>query len=404
MASKEASSITSIDLGDRPLELLAALPEGDLKQRLTECQQRPPERTRFSIAHRGAPLRLPEHTRESYLAAVRQGAGLLECDVTFTKDKQLVCRHSQCDLHSTTDILTTPLAETCRNPFMPAQFSGGKLRSPATAKCCTSELSLQDFKSLRGRMDNVNSRAINVSEYLQMEEAEPVYGELLSHRESIALFDSLGVDMIPELKEPLTDMPFNGYTRQDYAEQLIQEYRDMGIAPERVWPQSFHLEDVSYWLKSAPDFADQVVFLDGRYNHPGFDQRNPIDLNPDMHSLAESGVQIIAPPLWILLALEDDQIAASPYARAAQRAGLDIMSWTLERSGSLTNGGGWYYQSITPAIQHEGAVFEVLHVLANEVGVLGVFSDWPATVTFYANCFNAQSHVPDGSPAGTDGI
>jgi glycerophosphoryl diester phosphodiesterase len=31
-------------------------------------------------------------------------------------------------------------------------------------------------------------------------------------------------------------------------------------------------------------------------------------------------------------------------------------------------------------------VLEVLDVLAREVGVRGVFSDWPATVTFYASC------------------
>ena len=30
--------------------------------------------------------------------------------------------------------------------------------------------------------------------------------------------------------------------------------------------------------------------------------------------------------------------------------------------------------------------FNVLDVLAQDVGVEGVFSDWPATVTYYANC------------------
>lgn len=29
---------------------------------------------------------------------------------------------------------------------------------------------------------------------------------------------------------------------------------------------------------------------------------------------------------------------------------------------------------------------KVHDVLAQEVGVLGVFPDWPATVTYYANC------------------
>ena len=32
----------------------------------------------------------------------------------------------------------------------------------------------------------------------------------------------------------------------------------------------------------------------------------------------------------------------------------------------------------------------VLDVLARNVGILGIFSDWPATVTYYANCMNLK--------------
>lgn len=28
--------------------------------------------------------------------------GIVECDVSFTSDRELVCRHSNCDLHFTT--------------------------------------------------------------------------------------------------------------------------------------------------------------------------------------------------------------------------------------------------------------------------------------------------------------
>lgn len=28
--------------------------------------------------------------------------GIIECDVSFTSDRELVCRHSNCDLHYTT--------------------------------------------------------------------------------------------------------------------------------------------------------------------------------------------------------------------------------------------------------------------------------------------------------------
>ena len=31
-------------------------------------------------------------------------------------------------------------------------------------------------------------------------------------------------------------------------------------------------------------------------------------------------------------------------------------------------------------------MYKALDVLATQVGILGIFSDWPATVTYYANC------------------
>jgi len=94
-------------LGPRPFYLVEKMKDGPLKTELKQCTG-PFRKTDFSIAHRGAPLQFPEHTKESYEAAAHMGAGVIECDVTFTKDRQLVCRHAQCDLHTTTDILARP--------------------------------------------------------------------------------------------------------------------------------------------------------------------------------------------------------------------------------------------------------------------------------------------------------
>ncbi len=93
--------------------------QGPLKTALKQCSEKPLKKTDFSIGHRGAGLQFPEHTKESYEAAARMGAGIVECDVTFTKDKQLVCRHAQNDLHTTTNILATPLAAKCTQGFTP---------------------------------------------------------------------------------------------------------------------------------------------------------------------------------------------------------------------------------------------------------------------------------------------
>lgn len=385
----KGKSKSSVELGPRPYYLLADMDEGPLKQALQDCanQPRPQQASDFSIGHRGAPLQFPEHTEESYRAAARMGAGIVECDATFTKDRELVCRHSQCDLHTTTNILDTDLAGQCSEPFTPFDSS-----NPASARCCTSDITLAQFKTLKGKMDGSNPRATTVEEYLKgtagwRTDLYSQSGTLLSHRESIALFQQLGVKMTPELKAPQVSMPYEGdYRQQDYANQLIEEYRQAGVPPQDVFPQSFNLKDVRYWIGHHPRYGQQAVYLDGR-DSQGLDPQKPGTWQPDMDTLAGYGVNIIAPPLWMLVTVDgSNRIVPSAYARAARAAGLDIIAWSLERSGPLVNGGGWYYQSIQPAINNDGDTFTLLDVLARDVGVIGVFSDWPATISFYASC------------------
>ncbi len=386
----------SIQLGPRPFYLVNDMDEGELKQALKECTKGPFYRTDFSIGHRGAAMQFPEHTKESYEAAARMGAGICECDVTFTKDKELVCRHSQCDLQTTTNILAIPeLAAKCSEPFTPAEFDAktGEVIKPASAKCCTSDITLKEFRTLKGKMDSANPKATTAEEYMN---ATPGWrtdlytakGTLMTHAESIKLFKSLGMKMTPELKSPSVKMPFDGdYTQEKYAQQMIDEYKKAGVDPKNVYPQSFNLGDVLYWLKNDPKFGNQAVFLDGRYNDKNFDINKPKTWSPTMKELSVKNVKIIAPPMWMLLTADKNgKLVASEYAKRAKGAGLDIITWTLERSGLLKDGGGWYYQTMKGAINNDGDMLTALDVLAQDVGILGIFSDWPATVTFYANC------------------
>ena len=199
---------SSVQLGPRPFYLVDQLEEGELKDKLAACVANI-ERYRhhdFSIGHRGAALQFPEHTKESYEAGRRMGAGILECDVTFTKDGELVCRHAQCDLHTTTNILVTDLASTCRVPFTRAEFdANGERVKPATALCCTTDLTFAEFKSLKGKMDASNPNATTAAEFLGgtpgfRTDLYATGGTLLSHQESIELIGSLGAKFTPELK------------------------------------------------------------------------------------------------------------------------------------------------------------------------------------------------------------
>ncbi|CTQ61852.1 glycerophosphodiester phosphodiesterase family protein [Roseibium album] len=373
----------TIELGPRPAWLVSQMADSDLKDKLKSCIGQPTKRTLFSISHRGAPLQFPEHTEEGYRAGALMGAGILECDVTFTKDKELVCRHSQNDLHTTTNVLATDLAANCTAAFTPA--SGG---NPASAECRTSDLTLDEFKSLRGKMDSADKTAQSAEDYLNgtapwRTELYGLTGTLLTHAESIALFKDLGVKFTPELKAPKVAMPYEGFTQSDYAQKLIDDYKAAGIPAEDVFPQSFNLQDVRYWVENEPEFGKQAVYLDGRRD---LNPMDPSTFSPSMAELKEMGVNYLAPPLFVLLALEDGKIVPSPYAKAAKAAGLDLITWTLERSGPLDAGGGWYYQTIGDVIDGDGRMLEVVDVLAKDVGVMGIFSDWPATTSFYASC------------------
>lgn len=384
LAIQPSAKAASVQLGPRAFFLVNDMDAGPLKDELQKCATGKTTFTMsdFSIAHRGAPLQFPEHSKEGYLAAGRMGAGRIECDVTFTKDQQLVCRHSQCDLATTTDILARPeLAAKCTRPFAPG----------AGAKCCTSDITLAEFKSLTAKMDASNKKASTVADFMNATakwrtDLYSPRATVVSHQESIKLIAAVGAKFIPEIKAPEVAMPFDGtFSQSDYIDKLVGEYVSANILPADVFIQSFNLQDILYLTKNHPEFGKQATWLDARYRSSGFNANNPDTFDPSMDELARKGVKIIAPPMWMLVTTnKDGKLVPSAYAKAAKAAGLDIITWTLERSGPLADGGGWYYQ--TAKVDNDGDMYAMLNVLARDVGVKGVFSDWPATTTFYANC------------------
>ncbi|PNK61968.1 glycerophosphodiester phosphodiesterase [Psychrobacter sp. FDAARGOS_221] len=385
--------------GSRPFYLIDDMDDSPLKQELQACEAQTPKKTDFSISHRGAPLQYPEHTLDGYMAAARMGAGVLECDVAFTKDHELVCRHAQNDLHTTTNILTTPLANQCTQP--PKFDAMGNLTNASDIECRTSDISLAEFKSLHGKMDAADKKATSLTDYMN---ATPTWrtelynqnAQLLSLDEHIALAKSLGLKHTPELKAPSVDMPHIGsdgkpYTQADYRQQLINAYRRAGVAPDDVFAQSFQLSDVLAWQQHDPEFGKNAVYLIDDSNETAdnqtFNKDDPSTWKHSPQQLKAMGVNIIAPATWLLVSSDGQgKLKPSTYAMQAKAAGLDMITWSLERSGPLANGGGWYYTGLEDAINNDGDMYNYIDVLAQQVGVKGIFSDWPTTVTYYANC------------------
>jgi glycerophosphoryl diester phosphodiesterase len=396
---------SSVQVGPRPFYLIDQMSPGPLKQKLEQCSAGPFYKTNFSIGHRGGgTLQFPEHTKESHEAGARMGAGIQECDVTFTKDGQLVCRHDQCDLHTTTNILVTPLAAQCTQPFSPATFdASGKLTKAASALCCTSDLNVSEFKTLKGKMDAFNPNAKTPSEFLGgtanwRTDLYSTGATVLTHKESIELLRELGSKYTPELKGPnrsaklQVESVFGSQAK--YAQAMIDDYKSAGISPRKVWAQSFNKDDILYWIKNEPAFGRQAVYLDDA-NVP-----SEVPSAAELKGYAAQGIKIVAPPMWVLLAVDGaGKIVPSQYAKDAKAAGLDIITWTLERSGRIkeevlptkgTAAPSFYYQTTLNALHNDGDLMTTLDVLAKEVGILGIFSDWSGTVSYYASCMGLK--------------
>jgi glycerophosphoryl diester phosphodiesterase len=378
-----------IQLGPRPFYLIEGLKPGELKDRLEKCTEGPFHRSDFSIGHRGAALQFPEHTKEAYQAGARMGAGIVECDTTFTKDGQLVCRHDECDLHTTTNIVATPLNSKCSVPW------SGPGSSP---KCCTSDLTLAEFKSLRGKMDASNPAATTAEGFLG---GTPSFrtdlytgrGTLMMLAESIALNEENGVKHTPELKAgnpARLAKVFGG--QEQYAQAMIDELRRAHVDPDDVFLQSFNKDDILYWLKHAPEFGKQAVFLDSI--DPTSTPPVPGQTFAEMVALHSKGGRYFAPPFPALLSVQNGKLVPSQYARDIKRAGFKIITWTFERSdlrkGASQAGFYYYFDPAGQVIKTDSDMYIALDVLARDVGIVGIFSDWPATVSYYANCMGLK--------------
>lgn len=375
----------SVQVGVRPYFLVQGMDPSPLKSRLLRCEDGPFRKTDFSIAHRGAPLLFPEHTQESYEAGARMGAGIVECDVTFTKDGKLVCRHDECDLHTTTNIVNTELNASCTVPW------SGAGSSP---RCCASDITLAQFKTLKGKMDASNPAATTAAGYLGgtatwRTDLYNSRGTLLTLKESIALNQRLGVKHTPELKagNPVRVNQVFG-SQANYAQAMINEFKRAGVKPRDVYPQSFNLADVTYWVTHEPAFGKQAVYLDDVDPGAGI----PPLTAAELRAVRAQGVRIFAPPIPALLAVDAsyNKLVPSQYAKDIKAAGLGIITWSFERA-DLRRGAafGGFYAAYDPegrVVKKDSDMYLALDALAQDVRVMGVFSDWPGTVSYYASC------------------
>ena len=313
------------------------------------------------------------------------GADFIECDVTFTKDRELVCRHDQCDLHTTTDVLLRPeLAAKCTKDWA--------YPSPSP-RCCTSDFTLAEIKTLCAKMDASDSKATTREGYVSGGVATwrtTLYSRecprVPTHKEYIQNIKKFGAKFVPELKTPSgVVMPYNSsgiiFSQTDYAQKLVNEYIEENIDPSIVYLQSFLWSDVIYWATKT-GFKNAVA-LEGNddvYNWPR-DQ-----IKSWFQAIKDAGVPVLSPPMPLLAnrTSANATIEVSNYASVALEMGFKIITWSFERDGPLQTGGGYYNSGLYAT--RDGFSYEFLDFMVKKVNITGIFSDWPASVTFYANC------------------
>ena len=212
--------------------------------------------------------------------------------------------------------------------------------------------------------------------------------ETMSLKDQIEQVEAYGLNFTAEAKTPEIEMPFQGnYTQTDFIQQIVDTFDSYNIDPKRVWLQSFLDDDIFYWIDNEPAYGEQAVYLDERADLTADGYEVAVASLP---GLAERGVKIIAPSIYQLVTADNatGEIVPSSYATTAKDAGLEIITWSFERSGPLSiAGGGYYYSSISNLIKNDGDEYKVIDAIAQKVGATKIFADWASTITYYANCF-----------------
>ena len=70
-------------------------------------------------------------------------------------------------------------------------------------------------------------------------------------------------------------------------------------------------DDILYWIKHEPRFGKQAVFLDDA-NVPG---ERAQTCSRAAEATQQQGIKIVAPPMWVLLTVENGKIVPSQYAQ-----------------------------------------------------------------------------------------
>ena len=212
-----------VELGPRPQFLVDDMRDGPLKTRLASLPRRSRRGARRSRSAIAVPAWCFRSTRSKPTRPVFAWAPARSSATSPSpRILALVCRHSQNDLATTTDILLTPLAQTCVEPFTPAELNDERCRRAARESRVPHEraharrvqvAARQDRRVRSGCADRRAVRDAATGRTPGSRRGLPSAARCSRMPRASRCFERLGVQMTPELKEPSVELPFNGLTR-----------------------------------------------------------------------------------------------------------------------------------------------------------------------------------------------
>lgn len=176
------------------------------------------------IGHRGASGFRPEHTIESYRAAILLGANFIEPDLVSTKDGVLIARH-EVNIKDTTDVAD--------RPEFADRFTTKTIDGVAETGWFADDFTLAEIKTLRAK-ERLPFRDQSFNGQFEV----PTLQEIIDFVKQIEATTGLKIGIYPETKHPTY------HTDQGLAleEPLVKILTDNDFTdPTRVFIQSFEV-------------------------------------------------------------------------------------------------------------------------------------------------------------------
>jgi glycerophosphoryl diester phosphodiesterase len=321
------------------------------------------------IGHRGSCGMFPEHTVEGYEKAVEQGADFIECDLTITRDLQLICLH-EAWINATTDVSQHPqFADRIRTYDVPGF---GKVTDYFSV-----DFTLDEIKSLR-KVQQLNFRDQSYNGKFQV----------ATFDEHVQVAKNAGriVGIYPEIKDPkfLNRLPILNNTRiEDLVLAALQKYGYTKKSDECI-VQSFD-EDTLKYVSPKTELRLMMLTETGMPSDAKIDEWSKY-----IYAVGPSKNQIVPSRPSVTGSNKMRLGKPTDFVEKIHRKNMKVHAYTFRNEDR--------YLAVDYG-QDENLEYEMFEKL----GVDGFFTDFPATMHRYIQFTNTAQRDMTTTPKATSG-